>query len=165
MWRRGRDSNPGQSFWPCNRLAGGCLRPTRPPLQASSFRSIPLRRLASPCGYGSRCQWSRAGELVPPEHETDLVRERARRGEKFRAAHGVALTSREHGEPEVARDEQGPHAEPLRLLERLPQIFVRRLESARAELDARGAEHLQRSRVIALLLVLHGEIERALRRI
>src|SRR3972149_1881828 len=31
-WRRGRDSNPGQRFCPCNRLAGGCLRPTRPPL-------------------------------------------------------------------------------------------------------------------------------------
>src|SRR5206468_12322938 len=90
-WRRGRDSNPGQSFWPCNRLAGGCLRPTRPPLQASSFRSIPAR--------------SRAGELVPPEHETDLVRERARRGEKFRAAYRIALTAREHGEPEVAGDE------------------------------------------------------------
>ena len=25
--RRGRDSNPGQSFWPRNRLAGGCLQP------------------------------------------------------------------------------------------------------------------------------------------
>jgi hypothetical protein len=34
-WRRGRDSNPGPGSTPGNRLAGGCLRPTRPPLRAS----------------------------------------------------------------------------------------------------------------------------------
>src|SRR5207248_276132 len=39
-WRRGRDSNPGQRFCPCNRLAGGCLRPARPPLQTVSVMSI-----------------------------------------------------------------------------------------------------------------------------
>ena len=33
-WRRGRDSNPGPGSTPGNRLAGGCLRPTRPPLRA-----------------------------------------------------------------------------------------------------------------------------------
>jgi hypothetical protein len=37
-WRRGRDSNPGPGSTPGNRLAGGCLRPTRPPLRAQ--RSI-----------------------------------------------------------------------------------------------------------------------------
>jgi hypothetical protein len=47
-WRRGRDSNPGQSFWPCNRLAGGCLRPTRPPLQRGSLRSIPAPAATTP---------------------------------------------------------------------------------------------------------------------
>ena len=37
-WRRGRDSNPGPGSTPGNRLAGGCHRPTRPPLRAQ--RSI-----------------------------------------------------------------------------------------------------------------------------
>jgi hypothetical protein len=36
-WRRGRDSNPGPGSTPGNRLAGGCLRPTRPPLRAQRY--------------------------------------------------------------------------------------------------------------------------------
>src|SRR5205085_9663086 len=91
--------------------------------------------------------------------------ERASRREEIRAARRVALPAREHGQPEVARDEQRPHAESFRLLERLPQIFVGVLEAARTELETRRAEHLERARVIALLLVLDGEIERALRRV
>src|SRR5437867_9114541 len=57
LWRRGRDSNPGQSFWPCNRLAGGCLRPTRPPLPRQSLRSIPRLRSGRgrSGGWRSRC--------------------------------------------------------------------------------------------------------------
>ena len=56
-WRRGRDSNPGQRFCPCNRLAGGCLRPTRPPLQGSSPPSIRLPRA------GVRSWWpARSGD-------------------------------------------------------------------------------------------------------
>src|SRR3990170_5341633 len=61
-WRRGRDSNPGQRFCPCNRLAGGCLRPTRPPLPSvkpthyKAFRALAkarvLRAPALPRGVG-----------------------------------------------------------------------------------------------------------------
>src|SRR5581483_8787852 len=40
-WRRGRDSNPGPGSTPGNRLAGGCLRPTRPPLRPSIFAAAP----------------------------------------------------------------------------------------------------------------------------
>ena len=62
-WRRGRDSNPGQSFWPCNRLAGGCLRPTRPPLRRKSFRSIHRSRSAG--GWRGRRRSRFSGDPDP----------------------------------------------------------------------------------------------------
>src|SRR5207244_139769 len=151
MWRRGRDSNPGQSFWPCNRLAGGCLRPTRPPLQASSPRSIRGR--------------SGGSEPVPQERETDLVCERARRRKKIGAADDITLTARKHREPEVARDEERTHPQSLRLLERLAEMFVRLIVCARTNRDVRRPENLERARVIALFLVLHRQVECALRRL
>ena len=53
-WRRGRDSNPGPGSTPGNRLAGGCLRPTRPPLRAqrpSSRGAPPLSTRPVTCGW------------------------------------------------------------------------------------------------------------------
>src|SRR2546430_13671816 len=67
-WRRGRDSNPGQSFWPCNRLAGGCLRPTRPPLRVEnpcSIRDIP-RRYQRPRREGAAREVAEGEGFEPP---------------------------------------------------------------------------------------------------
>src|SRR5437870_9523178 len=61
-WRRGRDSNPGQRFCPCNRLAGGCLRPTRPPLQTSSPQSI---RHSRPSDYPEGGSFAILGGMNP----------------------------------------------------------------------------------------------------
>jgi hypothetical protein len=53
-WRRGRDSNPGPGSTPGNRLAGGCLRPTRPPLRAAPHLpgGASLCQLIGPAGRG-----------------------------------------------------------------------------------------------------------------
>jgi hypothetical protein len=59
-WRRGRDSNPGPGSTPGNRLAGGCLRPTRPPLRA--------QRYIFPAGQtfvNSAGEWRRGGDSNP----------------------------------------------------------------------------------------------------
>ena len=58
-WRRGRDSNPGPGSTPGNRLAGGCLRPTRPPLRADPHVG----------GPSSLCQWRRGRDSNPRGRE------------------------------------------------------------------------------------------------
>src|SRR6266581_8348472 len=45
VWRRGRDLNPRQSFWPCDGLANRCLRPLghlSPELVGPALRSSVL---------------------------------------------------------------------------------------------------------------------------
>src|SRR3972149_2675235 len=67
-WRRGRDSNPGQRFCPCNRLAGGCLRPTRPPLPSvkpthyKAFRALAKARVGSSAGSARAILMGEASE-------------------------------------------------------------------------------------------------------
>ena len=63
-WRRGRDSNPGPGSTPGNRLAGGCHRPTRPPLRAQ--RSIfPAGPSFVNSAGGSGTEWRRGRDSNP----------------------------------------------------------------------------------------------------
>ena len=66
-WRRGRDSNPGPGSTPGNRLAGGCLRPTRPPLRAAPHLpgGASLCQLSGPAAVWRRGRDSNPRGLAP----------------------------------------------------------------------------------------------------
>src|SRR5712691_1648628 len=53
-WRRGRDLNPRQSFWPCDGLANRCLRPLGHLSTELVGRALSLPPLLSCLAHGSQ---------------------------------------------------------------------------------------------------------------